>query len=49
MTASTPVARPDPYSYFDILHSRVLALMALGYSQTEACQLVAETARPPRA
>jgi len=39
----------QPYTYFDILHSRVLALMALGYTAHEAAQMVAETARPPAA
>lgn len=39
----------QPYSYLDILRARVLSLMALGYTDEEAAQIVAETARPPAA
>lgn len=39
----------QPYTYFDILEARVRSLMALGYDAKTAAQIVAETARPPRA
>lgn len=39
----------QPYTYFDILEARVRALIALGFDAKEAAQIVADTARPPRA
>lgn len=39
----------QPYTYPDILEARVRALIALGFDADTAAQIVAETARPPRA